>query len=298
MTARAAQKIFLHLDMDAFFAAIEQLDHPELRGKPVVVGADPKAGRGRGVVSTCSYEARVYGIRSAMPISRAYKLCPHAVYVFPRGHRYSEMSRVIMHILQHYAPDVEQISIDEAFLDITSTSKLYGSAEKLASSLKEEIRAQTCLTASVGIAPSKFVAKIASDLKKPDGLVIVEQDSVRDFLAPLDISRMWGIGPKSLPYFHRLGIHTIGDLARFSQAELFRQFGQSGIHFWHLANGIDREIARLAETSPDYLFELARIKKLFMPQGLGESHKVMIQYKGSGVPKLKGFSIRNQLRIL
>jgi DNA polymerase IV len=232
--------IFLHLDMDAFFAAIEQLDHAELRGKPVVVGADPKGGKGRGVVSTCSYEARVYGIRSAMPISKAYRLCPHAVYVFPRGHRYSQMSKIIMKILEKYSPDIEQISIDEAFLDITSTIKFYGSTQNLALSIKKHIKEETQLTASVGIAPSKFVAKIASDLKKPDGLVIVEEDQVKEFLAPLDISRMWGIGAKSLPHFLRLGIRTIGDLAQFSQPGLLKHFGQSGLHFWYLANGIDR----------------------------------------------------------
>jgi DNA polymerase IV len=232
--------IFLHLDMDAFFAAVEQADHPEMRGKPVVVGADPKGGTGRGVVSTCSYEARKYGIRSAMPISKAFHLCPHAIYVFPRGHRYGEISRMIMNQLKDFSPDVEPISIDEAFLDITSTHKLWKTPENLARQLKKRIYETTQLTASIGIAPSKFVAKIASDLKKPDGLVIVEQGTVKEFLAPLDISRMWGIGPKTLPHFHAFGIRTIGDLAQYSQNELSKRFGQSGLHFWNLANGIDR----------------------------------------------------------
>ena len=232
-------RFILHLDMDAFFAAIEQLDHPSFRGKPVVVGADPKGGQGRGVVSTCSYEARTYGIHSAMPISRAYKCCPHAIYVHPRGQRYAEVSRQVMAILQHYSPDVEPLSIDEAFLDVTSTSKIYGSPEDLAKNLKDKIRKETSLTASVGIAPNKFLAKIASDLDKPDGLVIVQHDNVQDFLHPLDISRLWGVGQKTLPVLQKLGIQTIGDLAGFSKETLIRQFGKMGDNLYNLSHGID-----------------------------------------------------------
>ncbi len=232
-------RYILHLDMDAFFAAIEQLDHPEFRGKPVVVGADPKKGQGRGVVSTCSYEARKYGIHSAMPISRAYKCCPHAIYVHPRGQRYAEVSRQVMAILQHYSPDVEPLSIDEAFLDITSTYKIFGSPEKLAQNLKARIRKDTHLTASVGIAPNKFIAKIASDLDKPDGLVIVQHDEVQHFLHPLNISRLWGVGQKTLPVLQKLGIQTIGDLAGFSKEMLIRQFGKMGEHLYNLSHGID-----------------------------------------------------------
>ncbi|NIA28639.1 MAG: DNA polymerase IV [Actinobacteria bacterium] len=239
------EKIILHLDMDAFFAAIEQLDNPQFRGKLVVVGADPRGGKGRGVVSTCSYEAREFGIHSAMPISQAYKRCPHAVYVFPRGKRYSEMSKKIMKILHRFSPDIEPVSIDEAFLNISSTCKLFGSVENLGKSIKKMIHDETQLIASVGIAPSKFVAKIASDLEKPDGLVIVDKDHVIDFLAPLEISRLWGVGKKTLPQLQSLGIHTIGDLARYSQKKLIDQFGKAGLHFWNLANGIDaREVER------------------------------------------------------
>ena len=233
-------RIFVHLDMDAFFAAIEQLDHPEYRGKPVVVGADPQEGKGRGVVSTCSYEARKFGVHSAMPISQAYRRCPQAIYVRPRGRRYAQMSKKIMAILSTFSPDIEQISIDEAFLDITSTYKFYGSPEKTALAMKKKIFDETGLTCSVGVAPSKFVAKIASDLQKPDGLVVVKKSDVKEFLAPLNISRLWGVGPKTLPLLQKLGIQTIGDLARFSQNELVRLFGKSGLHFWYLANGIDR----------------------------------------------------------
>ncbi len=233
------QRIILHIDMDAFFAAIEQLDHPEFRGKPVVVGADPRGGSGRGVVSTCSYEARTFGIHSAMPINEAYRRCPQAIYVFPRGKRYAGVSQQIMRILEDFSPDIEQISIDEAFLDISSTSKLYGSAENLAREIKQRIRKEAGLTASIGIAPSKFVAKIASDLKKPDGLIIVPKEGVKEFLHPLEISRLWGVGKKTLPRLQRLGIYTIGDLANYDRDELVKKFGKSGLHYYQLAHGID-----------------------------------------------------------
>jgi nucleotidyltransferase/DNA polymerase involved in DNA repair len=231
--------------MDAFFAAVEQHDFPEYRGKPLVVGADPKGGHGRGVVSTCSYEARTYGIHSAMPINEAWRRCPHAIYVFPRGKRYAVVSRQVMSILESYSPDIEQLSIDEAFLDISTSYKIYGSPEKLALDIKRRIQQEVELTASIGIAPNKFIAKIASDLEKPDGLVIVEEGRIKEFLAPLEISRLWGVGKKTLPRLHQLGIHSIGDLAAFSREELHKKFGESGLHFYRLANGIDaRQVER------------------------------------------------------
>ncbi|MDZ7370386.1 MAG: DNA polymerase IV [candidate division KSB1 bacterium] len=232
-------RLILHLDMDAFFAAIEQLDFPELRGKPVVVGADPKGGKGRGVVSTCSYEARAFGIRSAMPISEAYRRCPHAVFVRPRGKRYGEISRRIMQILAEFSPLVEPISIDEAFVDITSTYKFFGSPEETARRIKARVRQETGLTASVGLAPNKFIAKIASDLQKPDGLVIVREEEVQSFLTPLPIARLWGVGTKTLPRLEALGIRTIGDLAAYPREELYKIFGEAGLHYHRLARGID-----------------------------------------------------------
>lgn len=225
--------------MDAFFAAIEQHDFPEYRGKPLVVGADPKGGTGRGVVSTCSYEARQYGIHSAMPIREAWRRCPGAIYVFPRGKRYAQVSQQVMALLENFSPDIEQLSIDEAFLDISTSYKIFGSPEKLALDLKKRIYDQIELTASIGIAPNKFVAKIASDLEKPDGLVIVQEGTVKEFLFPLSISRLWGVGKKTLPRLKRLGINTIGDLAKYSRDELYAKFGQAGLHFYRLANGID-----------------------------------------------------------
>jgi DNA polymerase IV len=239
------QPIFLHIDMDAFFAAIEQLDNPSLRGKPVIVGADPQKGKGRGVVSTCSYEAREFGIHSAMPIRTAFKLCPHGNYVYPRGRRYGQVSKQLMSILGSFSPDVEPLSIDEAFLDITTSHKIFGSIRETALAMKNRILSETHLNSSVGVAPVKFIAKIASDLEKPDGLVIVEPGQETSFLSPLHISRMWGVGKKTLPLLENMGIHTIGDLAQYSQKEVTERFGKSGLHFWNLAQGNDaRKVER------------------------------------------------------
>ncbi|MGH7596225.1 MAG: DNA polymerase IV [bacterium] len=232
-------RLILHLDMDAFYAAVEQLDHPEYRGKPVVVGADPKAGRGRGVVSTASYEARKYGIHSAMPISQAYRRCPQAIFVFPHFERYTVISRQVMNILRDLSPQLAQISIDEAFIEITQTANFHGGAKSLAQKLKARIKNETGLTASVGIAPNMFIAKVASDLQKPDGLTICETGQEKAFLAPLPIKKLWGVGPKTEAHLQKLGFVTIGQLAQCSQKMLAERLGKWGAHLWELANGID-----------------------------------------------------------
>lgn len=231
------RRIVVHVDMDAFFAAIEQLDHPEYRGRPVVVGADPRGGRGRGVVSAASYEARPYGIHSALPISTAWTRCPHAVYLRPRFQRYTEMSRLVMDILGRYSPLVEQVSIDEAFLDCTGTEKLFG--DELGRSIKESIRTETGLTASVGVAPNKSVAKIASELGKPDGLVVCTVGGEREFLAPLPLSSLWGAGRKTVDALESLGFRRVGDVAACDPSRLSRIFGKHGTTLWELARGID-----------------------------------------------------------
>jgi DNA polymerase-4 len=222
--------------MDAFYAAIEQRDHPELRGKPVLVGGDP---RGRGVVSTASYEARPFGCHSAMPMARAVRLCPQAVVVRPRMERYVEVSRRVFGILEEFTPLVEPLSIDEAFLDVTGTTRLFGSPVTIAQALKRRIHEETELTASTGVAPNKFLAKLASDLEKPDGLVVVRKDEVQAFLDPLPMSRLWGVGKATLPKLERLGVRTFGDLRRLSVEELHDRFGESGDHFYRLVRGID-----------------------------------------------------------
>ena len=225
--------------MDAFYASIEQLDHPEYKGRPVIVGADPKAGKGRGVVAACSYEARKFGIRSALPISRAWKLCPQGVYVRPRMNRYVEVSQQVMEVFRRYTDLVEPLSIDEAFLDITGSVALLGPADEIARSIKKAIREATGMTASVGLAPNKFLAKIASDLKKPDGLVVLREDDVDQFLRDLPISRLWGVGPKTEARLHEMGFRTIGQLASASRETLVRTLGSLGEHLYQLSHGKD-----------------------------------------------------------
>jgi len=230
----------IHVDMDCFFAAVEVKDNPDLAGKPVIVGALPG---GRGVVSAASYEARTFGIHSAMPISQAYKRCPHGVFLSPNGKRYVEESDRIMAVFRRFTPLVEPLSLDEAFLDVAGSHRLWGTSEDIARALKKTIRGETGLRASVGVAPTKFVAKIASDLKKPDGFVVVYEDEVGDFLRPLDVRRIWGVGAKTAKTLERRGLKTIGDIAGYPVEELERLFGKHGRHLHNLACGIDnREV--------------------------------------------------------
>ncbi len=232
-------RFILHIDMDAFYASIEQIDHPEYMGKPVIVGADPRNGKGRGVVAACSYEARKFGVRSALPITRAWSLCPDGVYVRPRMERYAEVSQQVMSVFRRYTDLVEPLSIDEAFLDITGSIALFGQPREIAASIKKEIRETTGLTASVGIAPNKFLAKIASDLKKPDGFVIVEEKNIESFLHDLPISRLWGVGPKTEQRLQREGLRTIGEIASSSRESLVRMLGGLGEHLYQLSRGND-----------------------------------------------------------
>ncbi len=225
-----------HVDMDAFYASVEQRDRPELRGRPVIVGADPK---GRGVVSACSYEARVFGVHSAMPISRAYRLCPHAVYLPVDMDKYVAVSAQIMAILGEFTPLVEPVSVDEAFLDLTGTQTLWGPAVEAVRRIKARIRDETGLTASAGLAANKFVAKVASDLEKPDGLVVVEPGREAEFLAPLPIERLWGVGKVTAKELAALGISTIGQLQRLAPAALVARLGPHGPDLLALAVGRD-----------------------------------------------------------
>lgn len=238
--ASTTDRTILHVDLDAFFASVEVRDDPSLAGRPVVVGGDPKGGHGRGVVAAASYEARRYGIHSAMPISRAYRRCPDAAFLRPRGAEYAATSARFMEVLGRYSDLIEAVSIDEAFVDVSASTRLCGDGEQIAHAIKRAVSEEERLVASIGVAPVKFVAKIASDLEKPDGLVVVPAESVEAFLAGVSIERLWGAGPRAIEKFRSLGVGTIGGIARISQEELGNLFGErSARHFARLARGDD-----------------------------------------------------------
>ena len=226
----------LHVDLDAFFAAVEQRDRPELRGRPVIVGGDPGA---RGVVSAASYEARRFGVHSAMPLRTAAALCPEGVFLPVNGAKYRTASRAVMEILGRFTPRVEQVSIDEAFLDVAGSEALFGEPTVIAAAIKAAVRAEVGLTASVGVASTKLVAKIASDLRKPDGLVVVTPGEEAAFLAPLPIARLWGVGAQTRAALAEYGVRTIGDLAAIDPRLLVRRLGKHGATLVERALGVD-----------------------------------------------------------
>jgi DNA polymerase-4 len=231
----------MHVDMDAFFAAVEIHDNPKLKGKPVIVGGSSE----RGVVATCSYEARKYGVHSAMSSVLAHKLCPEAIYIKPRMERYQEVSKRIMAIFDEFSPCVEQLSVDEAFLDLSGMEKLTKDKDiaSFGRKIKKRIKEETGLVASVGIAPNKFVAKMASDLEKPDGLVVIKHEEVETKIANFSIKRIFGLGPKSAEILLNMGIRTIGQLRSLGQNDLKRIFGKNSYKMAELAYGIDeREV--------------------------------------------------------
>lgn len=232
-------RVIAHIDMDAFFAAVEQRDDPALMGRPVIVGADPRQGKGRGVVSTCSYEARRYGVHSAMPISIAYRKCPHAIFLPVDMRKYKRVSDRLFDILYDFTPDMEPVSVDEAFLDITGSYHFYQTPYGTCSAVKERIKKELRLTASIGIAPNKMVAKMASDLSKPDGLLEVLPENLFGFLWPLPVQKLWGVGEQTQKALHAMGIQTIGELAKHPAAVLRERLGEHGQHLFDLANGID-----------------------------------------------------------
>ncbi len=222
--------------MDEFFAAVEKLDNPSLAGKPLLVAGDPKA---RGVVSTASYEARKFGCHSAMPTAQAMRLCPNAIVLPIRGWRYTEVSNTIFDVFKRFSPVIEPLSIDEAFLDVTGCERLLGPAEQIAADIKKAIRNELGLTASVGVAPNKFLAKLASDLQKPDGLVVVTQESIHRLLDPLPVRKLWGVGPAAGKRLEKYNIRTIAQLRNVGPEQLSYWLGEEGKHLWNLANGID-----------------------------------------------------------
>jgi len=235
--AQPAQRWIAHIDLDAFYAAVELLDHPEYRGSPLIVGADPKGGHGRGVVVACSYEARKFGLHSAMPIARAYQLCPKGLYVRPRFDRYEEVSRQFHGLLVKTGLPVQMMSIDEAVADLTPKASRAEEAREIARGLKAQLRSELGLSSSIGVAPTRLLAKIASEVHKPDGLVVVEPKSVPSFLAPLPLAKVPGIGPKTLERIRALGWETVGDLAGGSRLEARQAVGELGLELWRLAHG-------------------------------------------------------------
>jgi DNA polymerase-4 len=228
-------RAILHIDMDAFYASVEEQDRPELKGKPLIVGGTS----GRGVVAAASYAVRRFGVRSAMPMREALRRCPQAICVRPRMARYKEVSEQVFAIFGEFTPLVEGLSLDEAFLDVTSSLRLLGSAESIGREIRRRIRGQTGLTASVGIAPNKLLAKIASDLNKPDGMCRIGEDNVHDILDGLPIEKLFGVGPKALPGAHAAGIRSVGDLRLAGDETVWRAFGKHGRTLRERACGLD-----------------------------------------------------------
>ena len=226
----------MHVDMDAFFASIEQLDHPEYKGHPVIVGGLSS----RGVVATCSYEARKFGVHSAMPISRAKKLCPDGIYVYPRMDRYKEVSHQIFSIMKEFTPHIEPLSIDEAFLEVSGMSTMYSGPKALGRAIKDRVFEETGLIISAGLAPNKFLAKLASDLDKPDGLVVIPYGREKEILAPLPIKRIWGVGPRTEKILKTGGFHLMRHIQALpDESSLIPLVGNQARRIWELANGID-----------------------------------------------------------
>ena len=239
------KRYIMHIDMDAFFASVEQLDNPELKGKPLIVGGQSN----RGVVSTCSYEARKYGVHSAMPMVEARRLCPHAEFLPGRMWRYEEVSREIMRIFHEEAPLVEQLSIDEAFLDVSGMERLCKDVRNVGWRIKERIKNEIGLTCSVGLAPNKFLAKMASDLQKPDGFTVITHEKARIFIAPLPVTKIFGIGGAAKQMLAQFGIATIGQLANADRSILQKVFGKNADKVQHLAMGLDDRPV-IPETAP------------------------------------------------
>ena len=237
----ARQRKIIHVDMDAFFASVEQRDHPEYHGKPLIVGGQPDS---RGVVAACSYEARKYGIHSAMPCARAYRLCPQAIFVRPRFEAYREVSAQIREIFWRYASEVEPLSLDEAYLDVSYTAEFNGSATLIAKAIKRDILAETRLTASAGVSYNKFLAKIASDMDKPNGLYVIRPEQGEKFVETLPVGKFHGIGPATEAKMKQLGIETGLDLRNKTLAQLTDRFGKAGQYYFNIARAIDERPVR------------------------------------------------------
>ncbi len=282
----------LHVDMDAFFASVEQRDDPALRGKPVLVGgAGP-----RGVVAAASYEARAFGCHSAMPTAVARRLCPDAIIMRGRFDAYKQASRAVFEILESFTPMVQPVSIDEAFLDVTGSVRLLGGPESIAGDIRARIRGELRLPASVGVAPNKFLAKLASQLAKPDGVRVIGADTVQDALDPLPVSLVWGVGPAAEKKLGRLGVRTIAGLRGLSPATLGASFGEFGDHLWRLARGIDdrpvhsdREAKTISheQTFAENLAEPGEVRAVLLAQGEAVARRLRRHGRHAGVVTIK-----------
>lgn len=239
MWHKKKRRIIFHVDMDHFFAAIEERERPEIKGKPVIVGADPKQGKGRGVVSTSNYEARKFGVSSGVPITRAWYLCPNAVFLPVNYSLYRKVSMKIMKILRKYADKFEQWGLDEAFLDVTLRVPNFEEAEKLAKLIKNDVFQKEGLSCSIGVGPNKLVAKVASDFVKPNGLTVVRPEDSQAFLAPLKVRKMLWVGKKTEIKLNNMGIKKIGDLINYNPSILSEKFGSSGTQLYLMAHGLD-----------------------------------------------------------
>ena len=266
MKEESPDREILHLDMDAFYASVEVLDDTALRGKPVIVGGGVK----RGVVAAASYEARKFGVHSSIPMTKAMRLCPHGVFLPVRMERYKEVSDRVFGIFRRYTPLVEPVSLDEAFLDVTASVRLFGPPEEIARKIRAEVRAETGLTVSAGVASSKLVAKIASDMNKPDGLTVVPRGKEQEFLEPLQVGRLWGVGETTRSALAEMGVQKIGDLAGIPEEAVVRKLGKHGAHLHRLAHGIDdrevepeREIKSMGreETFDEDLLEILALRR-------------------------------------
>ncbi|UCC68625.1 MAG: DNA polymerase IV [Armatimonadota bacterium] len=280
-----ASRIIIHVDMDAFYAAVEQRDRPELRGRPVIVGGTPE---GRGVVSAASYEAREFGVHSAMPAAQAVRACPQGAFLPVDMRKYRRVSEEVMAILGLHAGVIEQVSIDEAFLEVTDRARDFAAAARIARSIKREIRGELKLTASVGVGPNKFLAKLASDLEKPDGLVVIEPHEAEGFLAPLPVGKLWGVGPKTEKRLQERGLKTIGQVAGTPVEELRKLLGPWGDVVHELARGIDERAvepvreAKSASAEQTFPEDLDNVRD--MRKALAElSREVAGRLQGEGV---------------
>ncbi|MDP3057946.1 MAG: DNA polymerase IV [bacterium] len=229
----------IHLDMDAFFASIEQLDHPSYRDKPVIVGGLPNE---RGVVSTCSYEARKFGVHSAMSLTEAYRRCPQGIFVRGRMTRYTEISDLVFSIASDYTPQIEIVSVDECFMDVGNSKGLFGSGEQIATIIQQRVKNELGLSCSLGVSHNKFLSKLGSDLRKPGGLVVISEQDVFTILSPLPVEKIWGVGPKTATLLRKLGLDKIGDLHNADPNMLERALGKHGRKLWLLAQGLDDRI--------------------------------------------------------